>query len=146
MPLKLKLEFYDSICRWCRSCELVCSLLHEGTCSPALSRITIAIDQFNAEVSAFVCRQCDEPECLANCPVDGAMTIDDKTGAVSIVDELCVGCGACAQGCPHNTEKTVVKSNPAKGVYLKCDLCGGSPACVETCSTEALKLVEVGRG
>lgn len=114
-------------------------------CSPSLSRITIILDQFKAEVSAFFCRQCDEPECLNGCPVDGAITADSRTGVISIVDDLCIGCGICAGACPYNSEKTVLKFNPSKKVFFKCDLCGGTPACVEICPTGALKLVEVRR-
>jgi len=143
---KLRLEFESSICRWCRSCELACSLYHEGICSPSLSRITIIIDQFNAEASAFFCRQCSEPECLASCPVNGAMIINDKTGAISIVEDLCIGCGFCAKACPYNKEQTVLKFNPDNNTYFKCDLCGGEPACVEFCPTKALRLVEVEEG
>jgi len=145
MNLKFRLEFDGSICRWCRSCELVCSLLHEGACNPSLSRITIDMDQFDAGISSSFCRQCDKPECSSNCPVNGAMIVDSRTGAVSIVDDLCIGCGVCAEMCPHNAEKTVLKLNPSKNVYFKCDLCRGNPACVEICPTGALKLVEVRR-
>lgn len=145
MSLKPRLEFNDAICRWCRTCELICSLLHEGTCSPALSRITLAVNEFSAEASASFCKQCEEPQCLASCPVEGAMTVDERTGAVSIVDSLCVGCGSCATACPYNNEGTVVKPKLAESVYTKCDLCGGKPACVGVCPTGALKLMQIGR-
>jgi len=71
------------------------------------------------------------------------MIIDEATGAVSIVEDLCTGCGSCAEACPYNREYKVLKLNPVKGVYFKCDLCGGEPACVEVCPTGALKLIEL---
>ncbi|MCD6537140.1 4Fe-4S dicluster domain-containing protein [Candidatus Bathyarchaeota archaeon] len=144
MP-KFRLEFNGAICRWCRSCELICSLIHEGACSPSLSRITITIDQFNAEVSADFCRQCDNPACLRSCPVEGAMVIDERTGATLIVEDHCNGCGSCAEACPFNKEGTVIKFNSERKVYFKCDLCGGKPACVDVCPTGALKLKEIER-
>ena len=144
MPPKLRLKFDNAICKWCRSCELICSLIHEGECSPSLSRITIIIDQFNAEVSADFCRQCSNPACLRSCPVEGAIIIDERTGVTSIVEDLCNGCGLCAEACPFNKDGTVIKFNPKKNVYFKCDLCGGEPACVDICPAGALKLVRVG--
>jgi len=74
------------------------------------------------------------------CPVEGAMTIDPKTGARLIVESKCTVCGACAEKCPFNSGKTVVFLNARKNVYVKCDLCGGEPKCVEFCPTGALKL------
>ena len=74
------------------------------------------------------------------CPVQGAMKVHRETGARLIVESKCIACGECARKCPFNTEGTVVFLNAKKGVYVKCDLCGGEPKCVEFCATGALKL------
>jgi len=73
------------------------------------------------------------------------MVIDEKTGATLIVEDLCNGCGLCAEACPFNKKGTVIKFDPKRKVYFKCDLCGGKPACVDVCPTGALKLKEVRR-
>ncbi|MEM2905812.1 MAG: 4Fe-4S dicluster domain-containing protein [Candidatus Bathyarchaeia archaeon] len=140
-PAKLRLRFDAETCWWCRCCELVCSLTHEGVCSPALSRIHIDLDQFKAEVKAGLCWQCGKPLCLYACPVPGAMTVDEATGARLIVPEKCTGCGVCAKACPFNKEGTVIRLNAERGIYVKCDLCGGQPACVETCPVNAIQTV-----
>jgi len=141
---RFRLTFDASICRWCRSCELICSLFHEDSCSPSLSRISIDLDQFNAKVSASFCMQCLEPLCLASCPVEGAMIIN-SVGAITIVPDVCTGCGNCAEACPFNKEGRVLKIHRSRNVYFKCDLCDGDPVCVRICPTGALKMVEARR-
>jgi len=70
------------------------------------------------------------------------MRVDDKTGSVVIDENRCSGCGECAEACPFNAERTVIRLNSTTGKYVKCDLCGGNPQCVEICPTGALRYVE----
>ena len=107
-----------------------------------MSRINISLDVFQQEVEAIICQQCKRPMCITACTVEGAMTIDEKTGSVIIDKERCIGCGKCAQACPFNAEGRVIKLNPLTGTYIKCDLCGGSPKCLELCPTGALSYVQ----
>jgi len=137
---KYALSFDASICRWCRSCELVCSLFREGTQSPRLSRIKLWVNTLDLEARAEFCMQCGIPKCMEACPVDGAMIIDPKTGARIIVEEKCIACGKCAEACPFNSEGTILFLNARGKAYAKCDLCGGEPKCVEYCPTGALSL------
>ena len=74
------------------------------------------------------------------CPIEGAMIVDPKTGARLIVESECIACGECAKKCPFNTEGTIIFLDANKGGYVKCDLCGGEPKCVEFCATGALKM------
>lgn len=123
------------ICHQCGICEMVCSLYHEGACSPSLSRISLLRAPFTGDGLVEVCRQCDYPDCYFVCPVD-AVVIDGETGARIIVEEKCTGCGKCAKACPFNEKGTILKYLAEKKVYLKCDLCRGrqgGPACVEAC-------------
>jgi carbon-monoxide dehydrogenase iron sulfur subunit len=137
---KYMLSFDPSICRWCRCCELACSLHHEGTCSPALSRMRLWVNTLKLEAKASLCMQCAVPRCVDACPVEGAMIVDPKTGAKLIVESKCTACGECAKECPFNTEGTVIFLNAARGSYVKCDLCLGEPRCVKFCTTGALEL------
>jgi len=147
-PANFRIVYDESKCWWCRSCELVCSLKHEGKCSPSLSRIRISLDLFQAKAEAGVCRQCISPECFFACPVPGAMKVHPETGARLIDRVLCIGCGACTRACPFNEEGTIIghksrstmEEGKAPWVYFRCDLCDGHPACVETCPTGALQL------
>ncbi|MEM3019393.1 MAG: 4Fe-4S dicluster domain-containing protein [Candidatus Bathyarchaeia archaeon] len=127
-------------CRGCGCCELICSLIHEGECNPSTSRIVVKKDFFQLKFEPETCRQCPEHPCLSACPV-GAIRVDPKTGAKVLEDSLCVGCGLCARACPFNLDGYILRFHPGRKVYLKCDLCGGNPACVEYCPREALKLV-----
>ncbi len=134
------IKFDNERCVWCRSCELICSLHHEGECNPSLARIRISLDLFEAEVEGHICRQCEEPKCLEACPV-GAIRMDENTGAYIIIEDKCVSCGLCAEACPYNADGDVIFYNPAKKAYVKCDLCSGSPQCVEICPSNALEIV-----
>jgi len=83
------------------------------------------------------CLQCDEPSCVAACPV-GA-TFKYKDGRVLIDPSICIGCGNCVTGCPYGARYL----NPDKHIVDKCDFCqrrleqGLEPACVVTCPTRA---------
>jgi Fe-S-cluster-containing hydrogenase component 2 len=103
------------------------------------------LDPFQAEMKAVMCRQCRKPFCLLACP-ENAIVVDQETGALIIQEELCTGCGECAEACPFNKGGMVLRLDEATGVYVKCDLCGGSPQCVEVCPTGALKYVQVRSG
>ena len=84
------------------------------------------------------CMHCAEPACTAACPT-GAMTKRDD-GIVYVDEEVCVGCGACAEACPYHAPHLVA----ARGVMGKCDLCrdlvdaGENPACVDACLMRCL--------
>lgn len=77
---------------------------------------------------------------MAVCPAK-AIVKDEKTSAIIINRELCVGCGACAIVCPYGIPELI----PGKGGMIKCDFCferlknGEKPACVSGCPTGALR-------
>lgn len=70
------------------------------------------------------------------CPAK-AITRSDQ-GIVVIDDDLCIGCGLCAQYCPID----MIHINSEIKKAYKCELCQGSPLCVEACPTGALELVQ----
>lgn len=83
------------------------------------------------------CMQCDEPSCVAACPV-GA-TCKNRDGRVLIDPGRCISCGNCVTACPYGArylDKTRRRAD-------KCDFCesrlslGQEPACVVTCPTRA---------
>jgi Fe-S-cluster-containing hydrogenase component 2 len=133
-----RIEFDREKCIWCRSCELICSLSHEGLCSPDLSRIRISLNIFELSVECYVCKHCKNPSCLKACPF-GAIRWDDKTKSYIIFEEKCTACGLCAEACPYNINKNILFFNPKRKVYVKCDLCSGNPQCVQICPSKALK-------
>ena len=142
------LEVDLELCHQCGICELSCSLYHEGVCSPSFSRISLLRNPFTGDGLVETCRQCAYPDCYFVCPV-GAIIIDEKTGARVIVEENCIACGKCAQACPFNSSKTIIKYNKEKEVYFKCHLCYGretGPVCVEACPWSALKFIPRKKG
>ena len=120
-------------CRTCKVCEVACSIAKEGQARPALARMNIIFDEFNAEapISGLLCRQCEDAPCIEACPV-GAMGRDAHTGAVVVDAEVCVGCMKCAEACPWD----IPKKHSELDVAIKWDLCldrEGGPLCVEVC-------------
>ena len=83
------------------------------------------------------CMQCEEPACVAACPVKA--TYQRSDGMVVIDPNKCIGCGNCVTGCPYGARFW----NPITRLAEKCDYCqhrlvrGEEPACVETCPTKA---------
>ncbi len=125
------LQFVEGLCSGCRTCELACSLFHEGECSPSLARRRI-VDHDVVIHRSVVCAQCDDPPCIEVCPVK-ANRRDPGTAAIITIDDLCIRCRACAEACPYDA----IWFSPA-GKLLRCDLCSGDPQCVRFCATGAL--------
>ena len=133
---------------------LACSLVHEGTADPSLSRIQIrqtAFKPFPKDISISMCRQCASPVCIKACPRE-ALRVDGAHGNVRILDEsLCDGCRLCIDACPYQPSRIIW--NAERQVALKCDLCAaaryrvgeggphGKQACVEACPMRALAVV-----
>jgi Fe-S-cluster-containing hydrogenase component 2 len=74
------------------------------------------------------------------CPVE-ALYRDEKTRAILINDDICVGCRLCIDKCPFGG----ISIDPDEERMIKCDLCGGDPQCAKYCPTEALKYVRADR-
>ena len=140
-------------CSGCYSCELMCSLVHEGKENLNLARIQIINDSFAGfpnDLMQFQCRQCPSPACVQACPT-GAMHVDTENGNIRTVDaSKCIGCERCINACPF-TPSRVQWNNEAKHAQ-KCDLCQNTPfwseqggfdgkqACVEVCPNKAVEL------
>lgn len=129
------IEINSEACTDCRLCELVCSLVKEGEVNAAKSRIHISSDRFsvNGKIIPQVCINCQE--CVAACPTE-ALKADPTTGVVNLDYNLCAECGDCIGACPYHA----ITKLP-DGKILKCDLCNGSPACVEMCQPKAIRAV-----
>ena len=122
-------------CTGCRVCELVCALENEKTFDPKLSRIKVLrLHQLvNMPVS---CKFCDNAPCVRSCPRD-ALTQSEETGAVMVDDTKCDLCGWCLESCKHG----VLFLNQDKKTVMICNLCEGTPQCIEWCPEAALSLM-----
>jgi Fe-S-cluster-containing hydrogenase component 2 len=129
-------------CAGCRTCEAVCTLSHDGVVSPALARTWI-VDYIleGRRIEGYTCKQCQGPECLYACPVEGALYIDEATGARVIDPEKCIGCKLCLEACPQYPN-TPIRYDAQREICVKCDLCGGDPLCVKYCPESSLSFVK----
>jgi Fe-S-cluster-containing hydrogenase component 2 len=123
----------EDVCSGCRACEIACVAHHDGRFGTATARIRVHKTEPLGADTPHVCRLCGRAPCVAACPA-GALYRDDVTEAVLLRSEDCTGCAACVDACPFD----VVILHPESGLPLICDLCGGEPACVKRCATDAI--------
>jgi Fe-S-cluster-containing dehydrogenase component/CRP-like cAMP-binding protein len=147
-------------CTHCRSCIDACGRRHGH------SRLELDGLQLEHLLFPTACRHCDDPVCLL-CSVNGI--VRRPTGEIAIVEESCVGCGACASRCPYDNirmhpvdkpkrtflggiwamlgfgEKRAPTDDPkVPRVATKCDLCADYDdyACVTACPVGAAARVD----
>ena len=137
------IAFDAETCVGCGTCELMCTLYHEGVGGRELSRIQITRDPFNHTYQASICAQCLAPSCYVACLSAGnAIGFDEITGGRFIDNDLCILCEECIEACPF--EPARIRLLEGWEVVVKCDLCRGrerGPICVEYCPVEALTYV-----
>jgi Fe-S-cluster-containing dehydrogenase component len=140
MPNQLRI--YPEKCIGCKSCELACALANESELNPSKSRIAALIFVEGRYALPYnlplTCKQCADALCLKSCPVDAISILRGKTKVVTIDDEQCIGCGRCVDACPYGAMLFDTKGKKA----FKCELCGGEPACVAICPTQAVVLTQ----
>jgi CRP-like cAMP-binding protein/Fe-S-cluster-containing hydrogenase component 2 len=146
----------QDICTDCNNCVDACGRRHGRS---RLERRGLQLDNL---LFPTACRHCEDPVCLL-CSVNGIVRLPD--GEITIVEDSCIGCGACAQRCPygnirmHPLEEQKEsylqrmldfafargrQAPPVAGqhdpkVAVKCDLCAGHAdyACVTACPVGA---------
>ncbi|MDE4908695.1 4Fe-4S dicluster domain-containing protein [Methanogenium marinum] len=122
-------------CISCGTCELACSLAHEGEFRPSKSRITVYRFEMGVTIP-MTCFQCDSPACVAACRTS-ALVKNTESGVVTINSEKCIGCRMCEMACPFGN----IAYNAVTKTPMKCDLCGGDPECAKYCPTHAIEYV-----
>ncbi len=131
------------VCTRCDDCVRGCADTHGG-----LPRFVREGDKYENLLIPKSCYHCQDPVCLVGCPT-GAIRRASVGDVVEIVDDLCIGCKACANNCPydaivmHDTgevwpENMLPEILRGKDRLLasKCDLCyktNHEPACVANC-------------
>jgi len=123
-----RLRLVPEQCTGCESCVLSCSFEHGGVFSLEHSRIRIERNEERADFRPRVCIQCDERFCVAACPV-GALSVDRLLGVIRCDAAVCIGCRKCETACPYGGAQ--FPAGEDRPIF--CDLCGGHPACVDTC-------------
>lgn len=122
-------------CTGCALCQLACTERFLSGYNPHRALLRITHECENLYHFPTVCSQCDNAYCAAVCPVT-AIERNETTGAWVVNEKKCVACGLCRRYCPLQ----IVGVDPELKKSVKCDLCGGEPACVAACPTRALEL------
>lgn len=131
------------VCTRCDDCVRGCAETHGGR-----PRFVREGEKYGDFLVTRACIHCEDPVCLVGCPT-GAIHRTNVGEVVDIDDDLCIGCGNCADKCPydaitmHDTGETWPEDalpsylqGRDRDVASKCDLCYESesgPACVNNC-------------
>ena len=132
-------------CSGCKACVAACHSLNGPDEHESWREVGTLISNdwrrpFRQTVTT-ACHHCVDPGCLNGCPVL-AYEKDPVTGIVRHLDDQCIGCQYCVMMCPYE----VPKYSEKRGIVRKCDMCsqrlvaGESPACVQACPTQAIRI------
>ncbi|MBM4055608.1 MAG: 4Fe-4S dicluster domain-containing protein [Planctomycetes bacterium] len=146
-------------CVSCKRCVAACR--EENNIEGEWNRIFVKMKESEREFTPpepFVqmCNQCENPGCIAACPVEGkAIHKRLSDGIVFVEHEKCTGCGKCVTGCPYNLiHLSEWKNARGQCVADKCTLCSHridtfeaipedyDPPCAQVCPVGALKFGE----
>jgi anaerobic selenocysteine-containing dehydrogenase/Fe-S-cluster-containing hydrogenase component 2 len=130
-------------CTGCRSCEVACKQEHRlGPGEYRNKVIWTSGAHPGLEFLTHACQHCERPACVRACPVNPkAIVKDPATGAVSVNEDRCTGCGECVLACPYSAMGYDAKGHRA----VKCDLCADrraarqTTACASVCPTRAIR-------
>ena len=134
-----------SLCAGCTTCEIVCSLVHDGLVSPSYNRIFLERGTTSMIHRVHACQHCVDHPCYERCPKKGEAMCIDENGVVYRREEGCIGCGLCVKACPYDPPRiNLVKSGDrALRKAKKCDLCRTrpeGPACIQWCPVRCIGL------
>jgi Fe-S-cluster-containing hydrogenase component 2 len=130
-----KLAVVPELCSGCRICELACSIAHFGVNNPKKSAVRVLVTYPHPVMRLpIVCGQCKVPVCADACP-SGALR--RTNGVVTLDRNGCISCMKCVEACPFGAIYAHGDLDPP----IKCDLCGGDPACVRQCPKGAIRLI-----
>lgn len=129
-------------CYGCKTCSIACKSEKQLDKGVLLRHVT-AIRQDAPRAFAYLsmaCNHCEEPACVANCPVGAYSKLED--GTVIQDHSVCIGCKTCISACPYGAPSY----DKASSTTFKCDGCydrrqrGELPACVAACPGANLAL------
>lgn len=147
------------LCIGCRTCEIACVVAHNGDNVDAVDMQNfyprLKILKESGITGAVMCRHCEDAPCANVCPNDAIVHAEDT---IQVIQEKCIGCKSCVLACPYGAmsiinqpvvqvvQDTAIALN-YKSEAQKCDLCQSrtqdrGPACVESCPTNALYIMD----
>jgi tetrathionate reductase subunit B len=133
---KHALRIDEAFCWGCKACEVACK--QENHVPDGVKLIALK-EEFskgsdgapNVIFRLSICRHCDDPPCVAACPVEAITQRQD--GIVVLDHGGCTGCESCLEVCPYDA----IAFDRQDGVARKCNLCyqrvdsGLLPACAD---------------
>jgi Fe-S-cluster-containing hydrogenase component 2 len=124
-------------CTGCHNCALACAMTHEQSFRVSAARVHVYTWEREGFSVPMMCQHCRDAACIPVC-TPHAMTRDPVTGWVHLDQSKCIGCKMCVHACPFGNAVWDELSQK----ILKCDYCGGDPACAKFCPTQALEWVD----
>lgn len=123
----------------CEKCDIQCSYFHHRQAgnNGIMSVVELA-------TYALVCRRCEEPHCVASCPVDALEQQEDKDNFLMRHNMRCISCKSCSHACPYGT----IYPETVPLLAHNCDFCldrreaESEPLCIASCPSGALSLKE----
>ena len=119
--MSLGFYFNERACSGCRACQTACKDRNNLEVGELFRHVrTFQTGTFPAATMyhySATCNHCESPACVDMCPT-GAMQKGDD-GTVQHDDELCIGCGSCANSCPYEVPVMFEEEKIAG----KCDAC-----------------------
>ncbi|WP_026092420.1 4Fe-4S dicluster domain-containing protein [Calidifontibacillus oryziterrae] len=140
MAVQMGFVFNSDICIGCMACEIACKNENQTSDVVRWRRVSNLSKDLYLSNS---CNHCNSPECFRVCPVRAFTKRSD--GIVLIDSNLCTGCMVCVSACPYGAPQYDFETQKVS----KCQMCyprqdqGLLPACVESCSTKALNIVDL---
>ncbi len=135
--------FNNKDCYGCMTCSVACITDKlPGNSVTYLRNVTeiLVDDPKTYSFMSMSCNHCDNPVCLAVCPVGAYEKLED--GIVRQRHDMCIGCQTCVRECPYGSPNYYDE----EGKTHKCDMCvdrqlrGEKPACVEACPGANLEI------
>jgi formate dehydrogenase iron-sulfur subunit len=161
-----------TVCIGCKACEVACkqwnqlpddglvftglsydNTAHLGASSwrhvafiereKPLESQTTGLGAFSWIFHSDVCKHCQRPGCLENCPTGAIIRTEFDT--IYVQPDVCNGCGYCVAGCPFG----VIDRRDDDGRAWKCTLCYDrlkmdlEPACAKACPTDSILFGEL---
>ncbi|MDE1187770.1 MAG: 4Fe-4S dicluster domain-containing protein [Pantoea sp.] len=160
----------SKLCIGCHTCEAACAEAHRLQGLQSMPRLRVMRNR--DESAPQLCRHCEDAPCAGVCPVNAITRQDGAVQLNANLCVSCKLCGiACPFGAiefsgsrpvsipanVHSAKAPPAPPDPAsvstlldwvpgvRAVAVKCDLCNfdeSGPACVRTCPTKALRLVD----
>lgn len=139
-----QLGFYFDMtrCIGCKTCQIACKDVNDLEVGILFRKVRHFETGRFPDAEAFnysaSCNHCENPQCVAVCPVGAMYKAED--GTVQHDDDACLGCQYCVMACPYG----VPQYFEDKGITGKCSSCaelrsnGEQPACVAACLMRCL--------